>query len=57
MVPDYDIADFAFPVDKYAYLAVYFPGELGDVPGELMGNDLIGGYSSSIKLLNFLELA
>ena len=42
VVADHDVADLPFPVDQYPYLPVDFPGELGDVSCQLMGDDFIG---------------
>jgi len=54
VVSDHDITDLAFPGYKYAYLPVDLPGELGKVSGKLVGDDLIGGYFSSVELEYFL---
>jgi len=56
VVPDDGKADLPLAVDNNPDLASDFPGELGEVAGELRGDDLVGGDPAAVDPLQSLDL-
>jgi hypothetical protein len=52
-----DGSHIPFSCYEQRYLSLDFEGKVGELPGELMGDDLAAGHSPAVESLKVLELA
>jgi len=51
-----DVGDRAGPIHQDSYLAVYFPGDFGQLPGQLRGDQFTRRYLAAVEPLQPLGL-